>query len=338
MAVTTTTSPHVVRRFTITALAVPILVTAVALTLQLTWLGDLPDPAATHWGMAGSPDGFGASWTFPAVTTGLGLGLPVLVAITTLPMLRRGARSGTFRFMGAFALGMSAFLATLNTWSVHIQRGLASATDAPGVLPAMIFSLCVGALLGVAGWLYQPHQEAQILEGEPSAEMVLAPGERVVWMRVASMARPHLALLGVVGVGIVAAAVAAWVAGEFTAAWLLVGALAAVALAAAATSVFHVRVDDSGLTAVAALGFPRVRLPLDDVAKAGVAPVDGFAEFGGYGLRSRPGATGIILRNGTALQVTRMSGRRLVITVDDAESAAALLTALAARASSGKDV
>ena len=327
----------VVARFVVVALATPAVLTAAALGLQGMWLGDLPDPAAIHWGTSGTPDGFGPAWTFPAVTVGLGLGVPLLVAITTLPMLRRGARGATFRFMGAFALGMSAFMATLNTGLVGMQRGLASATDAPGVAPTMLAAFGAGALLGVGGWFLQPRQQAKVLGWEPSAGMELATGERVVWMRTASMARWTVILASAIGAGIVGAAISAWIAGELAAAWLLVGALVVAALSAAMAGVFHVRVDDEGLTAVAALGFPRLRVPLDDVADAGVAPVNGFAEFGGYGLRSRPGATGIVLRNSDALQVTRRSGRRLVITVDDAQTAAELLTALAARAATRKE-
>jgi hypothetical protein len=202
----------------------------------------------------------------------------------------------------------------------------------------MLAAFGVGALLGVAGWFLQPRQRAEILDWEPSVGMELAPGERVVWMRTASMGRWGVIVLSVVGAGVLGAAITAWIAGELAAAWYLVGTLAVVALSAAMASFFHVRVDEDGLTAVAALGFPRLRVPLDDVAEAGVGPVNGFAEFGGYGVRARPGASGIVLRNGDALQVTRKSGRRLVITVDDAVSAAALLTALAARASAGKGV
>ena len=146
----TTTSPRVVRSFVITVLVLPLLASATALLFQVSWLGELPDPAAVHWGAGGQPDGFGAAWTFPAVTAGLGLGLPLLVAMTTLPMLRRGARGGAFRFMGAFALGMSVFIVTLNTWSVALQRGLASSTDAPSILPGMLAAFGIGAVTGTA--------------------------------------------------------------------------------------------------------------------------------------------------------------------------------------------
>lgn len=330
------TPPSVIPRFVVVVLVIPAVLTLTALALQAIWLGDLPDPVATHWGPRDTPDGFGSAWTYLAITAGLGLGVPALIAVTTLPMLRQGARGGTFRFMAAFALGMSAFMVALNTVSVAVQRDLTSATEAPGILMAMLAALALGGLAGVAGWFLQPRQRAEIPEWEVSERMELAPGERVVWMRTATIARWGVLVLAGVGVAVAAGAIAAWVTGALAAAWILVGSLAVLTFAASAATVFHIRIDDDGLTAVAALGFPRLRVPLDDVADAGVAPVDGFAEFGGYGLRSRPGATGIVLRNAEALQVTRKSGKRFVVTVDDAPTAAAVLTALAARASSGK--
>lgn len=330
------TPPGVVTRFVVVALAIPTVLTVAALALQGAWLGDLPDPAATHWGPGGTPDGFGSAWTYLAITAGLGLGLPAIIAVTTLPMLRQGARGVTFRFMGAFALGMSTFMVTLNTLAVALQRDLANAAEAPSILPAMLAAFAIGGAAGTAGWFFQPHQSTEVPEWEDSAHMELAPGERVVWMRTATIARWGALLLAGVGMGVGAGAITAWVTGHVAAAWILAGSVALLALAAASATVFHVRIDDDGLTAVAALGFPRLRVPLDDVADAGVAPVNGFAEFGGYGLRSRPGATGVVLRNGEALQVVRHSGHRFVVTVDDADTAAAVLTALAARASSAK--
>ncbi|WP_291380317.1 DUF1648 domain-containing protein [Demequina sp.] len=333
---TSPTPTGVVSRYVLVALAIPAVLTAAALVLQGAWLGDLPDPAATHWGPGGVPDGFGSPWTFLAFTAGFGLGLPAMVAATTLPMLRRGARGGTFRFMASFALGISAFSVTLNTFSVGLQRDLATGTDAPDIGPAMLAAFAIGGVAGTAGWFLQPHQRAERPEWEATAHMEIAPGERVVWMRTATIARWGVLVLGGAGVAVGAGAITAWVTGALLAAWILAGSLAFLAFAAAIATVFHIRIDDDGLTAVAALGFPKLRVPLDDVADVGVAPVNGFAEFGGYGLRSRPGATGIVLRNSDALQVTRKDGKRIVVTVDDADTAASVLTALAARASSGK--
>jgi hypothetical protein len=335
---TSPTSPSVVTRFVTVALAIPAVLTVTALVFHGMWLSDLPDPVATHWGPGGAPDGFGSAWTYLAITAGLGLGLPAIIAVTTLPMLRRGARGGTFRFMAAFALGLSTFIVALNTSSVAVQRGLSNAADAPSIVPWMLAALGIGVAAGLAGWFLQPRQRAEIPQWEASARMELAPGERVVWMRTATIARWGVLLLVGVGVGVGTGAIAAWVTGALAAAWILAGSLAVLVFAAAVATVFHIRIDDDGLTAVAALGFPRVRVPLEDVADVGVAPVNGFAEFGGYGFRSRPGATGVVLRNGEALRVTRTNGHMVVVTVDDARTAAAALTALAARASSRKGV
>lgn len=330
-------SSGVVRRFVVVALAIPAAMVVVALVLQSAWLRDLPDPAATHWGPGGTPDGFGSGWTFIVITAVLGLGLPALVAATTLPMLRRGARGFAFRFMAAFALGMATFIAILNTSAVAAQRGLEDAVNAPHILSAMLVSFGSGIGAGVVGWYLQPAQSAATPEWDTSRRIDLAPGERVVWMRTATMARWGVLLLLAVGVAVAGATAATWITGAYAATWILAASLAVLALAAAMATVFHVRIDGDGLTAVSALGFPRVRVSLNEVAETGVAPVNGFAEFGGWGYRVKPGAVGIVLRNGDALQVTRKDGRRVVVTVDDAHTAAGLLQALAGRSPSRKE-
>jgi hypothetical protein len=56
--------------------------------------------------------------------------------------------------------------------------------------------------------------------------------------------------------------------------------------------------------------------------------VEAIGTFGGWGLRwAGRGRIGIITRSGPALEVRRHDGSSLVITVDDAAAAAALLTA-----------
>jgi hypothetical protein len=328
------TQTPVVRRFVFVALVAPAILTVVSLSLQYSWRGDLPDPIATHWGPGGSANGFGGLVTLLIVSAVLGLGLPSLIAATTLPLLVRGARGANFRFMAALALGVSALSAVLNTWTVDMQRGLVDAHNAPSVYPALLAGFGAAAAAGVAGWLFQPRQEAVIPGLTRAAPLSLAPGERAVWMRTASMAKPFRILLYVIVAGLGLGTVGLWIAGQTAAAWIYLGATAFVAVAFAATTTFHVFVDDAGLHAFSAVGFPRLGVPIADVADAGVAQVNGFAEFGGWGIRQRPGALAIVLRNGESLQVTRRNGKRLVITVDDAETAAALLVAFAKRANS----
>ena len=323
----------VVRRFIIVALVAPAFLTVAAVALQFSWRHDLPDPIATHWGPSGMADGFGGLAMILIVAAVLGLGLPALIAATTLPLLVRGARGANFRFMASIAVGMSALSAVLNTWTVDMQRGLADAHNAPSVFPALVAGFGAAGVAGVAGWLFQPHQEAVVPGVSHPMPLGLAKDERAVWMRTATAGRPVAALMTTVVLAMAVWSLVSWQMGGTPGAWMLLGTSAFLFLAFSATSTFHVRVDETGMSAVSALGVPRMSVALADVANACVANVNGFAEFGGYGLRLAPGATGVILRNGESLQVTKRNGKRLVITVDDAETAAALLMAFAKRAS-----
>ncbi len=91
----------------------------------------VPDPVAIHGGTDGRPDGFGLAWLPVVLTVALGLGVPLLLALSSLPGLRRGDRGPTYRFMGAIAAVTSALMAVLMTWTLVVQTGLAAATDAP---------------------------------------------------------------------------------------------------------------------------------------------------------------------------------------------------------------
>ena len=97
------------------------------------------------------------------------------------------------------------------------------------------------------------------------------------------------------------------------------------------TTTFRVRVDASGLTTVSPAGFPRFTVPLSEVRSVAVTDVNPLGEFGGYGLRWTPGGFGVVLRRGPAIDVTRTSGKRFVVTVEDAARGAALLRAFAVR-------
>jgi hypothetical protein len=110
--------------------------------------------------------------------------------------------------------------------------------------------------------------------------------------------------------------------------------LALLLLAFAATTLaFHVRVDDSGLHVDSVLGIPRFHVPLSDIESAARVEVNPMGEFGGWGLRLSTGRRfGVVLRAGDAIEVLRRSGKRFVVTVDDAATGAALLEALVSRA------
>jgi hypothetical protein len=114
--------------------------------------------------------------------------------------------------------------------------------------------------------------------------------------------------------------------------WWLIFIPAVLLVALLTTTAWRVRVDAEGLTIRAMLGWPAIRVPAAEVASAGTSQLVPLGEFGGYGLRSGlDGRLGVITRAGTALEVRRRDGRAVVVTVDDAATAAGLLTALAAR-------
>ena len=335
---TETGQQSVVNRFVIVALGVPAVLEATTVGFIMAWRADLPNPIAIHWGASGSPDGYGSLAGVVSVALVLGLAVPALITATTLPLLRRGARGPNFRFMGSLAAGVGVLSAVLTLWSVAMQRGLSDAHDGPAIFPALVAAFGVAAAAGVAAWFFQPHQRA-VLDGlQHGAPLELREGERAVWMRTATTGRPLAIVMAAAVIAMGGGSLAFWQGGETAAAWGLLGTSAFLFLAFSATTTFHVRVDEGGLSAVSALGVPRLGVALKDVADAGVVNVNGLAEFGGWGVRQRPGALGVILRNGPSLQVTRRNGKRLVITVDDASTAAALLTALARRAASSPPV
>ena len=321
------------RRFVLAAVWLPVILVALGVAVQLVLLPQVPATIAVHWNAAGEANGFAPAWTQPLLTVALGLGIPLLIALTSLPGLRRGDRGVTYRLMGATAAAISALVTVALTWTFAMQAGLDSGADAPTVWAALAASLVAAAAVGVIAWSVQPAEPATDASTPPATPLALAANERAVWMRSTAMV-PGAAIAIVVAVlAIGVGAVVAWVAGAAPAvAWGLTGLTLLLLLLAATTLAFRVRVDDSGLHVDSVLGIPRFHVPLADVASAASVHVEPMGEFGGWGLRLSTGRRfGVVLRTGDAIEVTRRSGKRFVVTVDDAETGAALLEALVQR-------
>lgn len=323
-------------RFVLVAVIVPLCLGIAAVIVQLVALPSLPDPVAVHWGASGAPDGFASPWLYPLLTALIAGVLPLLLALTSLPGLRRGHGGPTYRFMGALALGLAAFGAVALTWSALMQAGLADAADAPSVWPALLGGVLAGAIAGALGWVVQPHVEQPAPIFLPGGAIALRPGERAVWMRTTTVGRAGGFGLGLGTIAVVLAAVMTAVTGApAVTVWVLAVAAVVLVVLAATTVAFHVRVDDAGLEVRSVLGLPRFRVPLAEVERAAGVEVNPMGEFGGWGVRSAPGRFGIVLRAGAAIEVWRENGRRTVVTVDDAATGAALLQALADRSRQG---
>ncbi|WP_029289452.1 DUF1648 domain-containing protein [Cellulomonas sp. HZM] len=310
-------------RTTLLTLVVPVALLAAATAVALSWADDLPDPVAVHWGTDG-PDGFGslASAIWPMLLTG------VVTSVGAWALaFWAGRASATRRIATGTSVGLAAFLGCIMVGSLAGQRGLADAVDAGGFGPTLLVAVIAGLVLGVAAAALvrtdrpQP-TTARVDRDAPRLD--LGDSERAVWRR-SVHSRPTL-VVGTVAV------LAVLVATVLTRMWAL--GLLAVLLAALLCSMvaFDATVDERGLDVRSLLGWPRVRVPLDEVERAVARQVEPISEFGGWGYRvGRGGRTGIVLRKGDGLEVHRTGGRILVVTVDDAATAAALLNALADR-------
>ncbi|WP_449407830.1 DUF1648 domain-containing protein [Microbacterium maritypicum] len=308
--------------FVLVALVVPLLVTGVAASVIVTWLPSFPEPVATHWGIDGA-DGFGPAATYLWLLIGVGLGVPVLMSVTTLVAV--GAHwGGAARLMGAMSAGMAAFAAVMSLGSLIIQRDQTAEPPGVGGVLALSFAALLG--IGALAWLVQPRIRAE--EGRtlaPRRAVHVEQGERVVWLATVTMPRGALVFLGVVMLGLVALAVYMLTAGV-TGAWIVVGVVAVVAAALAATMSYRVGVTPEGFSARALLGRPRMEIPVADITAVRAVDVSPFGEFGGWGWRiAVDGRTGIVMRRGPAIEVTRRDRRPFLVTIDGAEEAAALL-------------
>lgn len=312
--------------------AVPGALVITSLLIQALWWQDLPTRMPKHWNAAGEPDAFGGRWSATSSTLVIGVAVPALMIAITAPRFVKGVRGWVYRFLAAMSLAMATLGAVLGTGISWLHRGLDSTGPWPNVNGVVALGFGAAVALGGIGYVVQPRQIAPRPVLEPIEPIALSTGELAVWMRDAVMPKRFRWLLMAVGGAMIAATVVFFAIGQTAAALIYVGVLILLVLTVLATAVFHVRVDARGFEVVSALGWPRVTVGMDQVTSAEAVRIDGLSEFGGYGVRMAPGAFGVVLRDGEAIQVERSTGRRIVVTVDDAATGAALLNALKARA------
>lgn len=306
------------------ALGLPLVTTAAALALAHAWRPELPELIVTGWGPDGPRDAatFAATvWPLAALTVVLAVGMWAVGFYWGQSAMNR-------RFAVGFAVGTGIFVPGLLLTMLHGQRGLA-----PGQEPALA-GAAVAAVIAAAVLLGAV--VARLTPGDPprptttpvpdaAARLPLAASEQAVWVRtVGQQGAPYLVALSVTIALIMGFATREW--------WLSV--MVGVSLALAATLLGHwtVTVSAAGLVARGVLPRPRLTVPIDEVESAEVGRVRPLRDFGGWGLRvTTGGRTGLVLRSGEAIVIHRTGGRVIVVTVDDAATAVALLNSLAAR-------
>ncbi|MFJ7064061.1 hypothetical protein [Streptomyces sp. NPDC101115] len=310
-----------------------VLVLAVHLLLLVLWYDRLPDPLATHFsaGAGGKADGFTSLAGYAAVSSGL---FVALGAAWTL-LVRRGALWGAWATAG-FAGGLLDLLLRENVDAAdpaEVTMPLATLTVAAGI--AALAALAGRALTRLVP-VEPTARAAQDGPDRPSRVRRLELGAHEVagWSRDTG-SRGAAALSSVFVLVGAAAPVPAVLFTPWPYALIALVGLA-VGVPGLALSRVRVAVDRRGLTVTPALfPRPRIRIPLDEITSATVQDVDALAEFGGWGYRARPHRSALLLRSGEALSVRRANGFEFLVTVPDAETAAALLDALAARAREG---
>lgn len=313
-------SSHVARNAIVGA-ALPILLAGIALTL--VW-SDLPDPVAIHWGPSGAADGFlDRSVGLVALTLGMPL-LPwaALVAVTAaVPRSAPGSR-----VLRAIPSGLTWFVVTLSILPTVHQA--VAGSQAPPLETWWLVAAVTAAIIGTAATAAltdpPPPLPARSADPDPSAPRLREAGGGALWWTGTAPTSTTMVVLAAVLV--LAGLVLGWVLSP----WLLLVLLPLAGLLAASSraqvTIGRARVVVAGGLA----GWPRLSVPLDTVVQAQVTTT-GIVEWGGWGLRVRPGATGVITRAGEALELERTDGTRVVMTVDDAATAAAVVNTLLTR-------
>jgi hypothetical protein len=299
-------------------------VIVIAAVIAWTWRSRLPDPVASHWGISGTPDGFSSFGSALGLLLGLGGGLVLVFGVATWGL---GRTSVTRRIAAAATAWVAVFLSIVVLGTLYIQLDLPDARDVGNVDGVMLVALIGSILPAVVVAAVVPGDErlptaAPVAADAPRVRLV--DGERATWIGRVSSPVAFIIAVPVVVLSVIMVVIAQ--------AWVMLAIAIAVMLAVVTLSSFVVRVDRAGLTIRSALGWPRYRVPLDEVVRADVTQVSPLKDFGGWGWRvGRDGRVGVVLRKGESLLVERTGGRSIVVTVDGAATAAGLVNALADR-------
>jgi hypothetical protein len=289
---------------------------------SVSLLDRLPEELARHW-TGGRVTG---TWSR---TTGLVAG-PLVGLAVTVPMAVPAALARTTtavrRSLAATAAWTATFLTAVGAGVLVGHLGLADPTTAPPPDAAAAVGAVVGVLAAVAAAVAV---RAPTTAGTPATAPPPDTARRLPtgtsptpWS-----ARPPISrgvTLGAVGCVAVVAALAP------LAGWWLLILAGLVGVLTFGTLRAHAVVDDDGL-AVTTTGVRLLSVPLAEVAEADVTDLDPWS-FGGWGLRVDPhGRTAVVTRAGEALRVRRADGGEVLVTVDDAATAAATLNSYADR-------
>ncbi len=278
----------------------------------------LPDPIAIHWGMDGMPDA-----SAPLVVDALVM-LVATALVALVPLLAAGgADRRDARLLVAVGQGMGAFFLFLRHRTLALNVDASVWSDAGALTLADLGVLALLVLPAVAlGWWLGGARPERVRQVRAPARVVLPSDGDLTWLGHQSW--PFGRLLG----PLLAAGGAVLAAVRVTPDGLIIGAtLALTGLAVWALTSITVAVGPAGLRVrFGPLGWPGVRVPLDGITGVELEDVDPLF-YGGWGYRVLPGVRAVVVRRGEGLRIARSGRPDLIVTVDDAATAAAVLAA-----------
>lgn len=289
----------------------------------------LPEPLASHFGISGAPDGALPLLAFAAVLAALGL-LPAVLAWPRTRGKEPGSAAGRLALVG-FSSTLSAALGVL-TLGLNWERAVwteAAHFELWLLLPLLGLPLAVAAVLGALGRRLWPGNEVAPALGVDS--LPLAPGERAYW---SGVARNRWFLLVMVAILIETAVFRLILSKAPMASGLVLGIHLLVLLLLEHLSKIRVSINERALTIhYGHLGWIRQRVPLARIARASAFELEPMSH-GGWGYRGSLkllGRAAVVVRSGSALRLELRDAKQLCITVEDAETGAALLNGFVQR-------
>ncbi|MGV8877232.1 MAG: hypothetical protein ACOH1K_06955, partial [Rhodoglobus sp.] len=311
-------------------LSVPIAIAVAGAIVMIQWIPELPDPVASHWSPAG-PD----SYTPIAIMIAMPVVATVLFSIFAAAMSWRAAPKGGLLRAQKVLIATSMFLATMLTitiaGSLAIQRGVTNANQTGTIGIVLATAFAAAGILALMTWFVLPPSERGTSTRTIAEPISTSATERLYFASTTRIGTPViillLAIFGALAIFLIARAIIN------PTALLLPGTVAILALVLAMGTVsWRVTIDQRGLSVRSSIGWPRIRLAPEQIASVAVVQVDPLGEFGGYGWRwDSEGRSGVVLAKGDAIEVTKLNGKRFVVTVHDAASGAAVLASIRAR-------
>lgn len=302
----------------IAAVWVPLAIVVASLAVIIAVGVSGPSQLIVRWG----PDQrTGPWWTYAVLVAAVGL--PV-IALIGFFVARATRMAGMNTWMPAIAVGITVFHA--------IGMGVGSVVlNASPLAPAL--PLAIGAALAIgavaATWLLLPQEASATEQVAPAPALPVRAGEVAAWTGRVELPSWFIALIAAIASALIAVGVLLLLT-VGPGLWFVFIAPALMFAALLTTSHFVVMVGPRGFLVRSAIGWPRLRIRAEELAKAGTVTVDPLADFGGWGIRwvigpDRKGRWGVVTRGGPGLEVFRRDGRSVVVTVDDAGTAAAVL-------------